>query len=277
MKTNFVASASELRTRAWNAMSATWGTVVFITFLISIASTAANYLLSYVPGLVGMLAGIAVSMAVTIAQLGLVCGALNYLRHGYIEVDHVKSMFPHWGPVVRLTLWESLFIILWMLPGMLVSSVGINMIVSTAPVALLEDFLVLSEEGVLAAFLTLLPGNITGAAVFLLGILLMFVLLTRAGLNYLLGGCCLIDAPHMGGRAALKRSKQLMHGHRWRYILMYIPVWLMSILISALNYFLSRGMDATLVTIIISILSIAPEVMGLYLAPVLYQELDGRL
>lgn len=275
MKTNFVASASELRNRAWNAMSATWGTVVFITFIISIASMAASYLLAYLPlpGLLNLFASFAVFMAITTAQLGLTCGALTYLRRGYIEPDHVKSMFPYWQQVVRYVLWEGLFVFLWMLPGLVLSSVGLSMLITSLPET--EHYRI-GTSTLLGTFGNLQTINITGLVVFLLGILLMFVLLARAELNFLLGGCCLIDHPHMGSRAALKKSKQLMRGHRWRYILMYIPVLLMDVLIAALDYFLSRSMNMTLVTLIISILSIAPDVMALYLVPVLYQELNDR-
>lgn len=275
MKTNFIASASDLRNRAWNAMSATWGTVVTITFIISIASMAANYVLAALPlpGLLSLFASIAVSMAVTIAQLGLTCGALTYLRRGYIGVDHVKSMFPYWQQVVRFTLWEGLFVFLWMLPGLALSSVGLSMLIPSLPET--EHYRI-GTSTLLSVFDNLQTIDLTGLAVFILGILLMFVLLARAGLNYLLGGCCLIDHPHMGGRAALKRSGQLMRGHRWRYILMYLPVLLMDVLITAIDHFLSLSMNATLVTIIISILSIAPDVMAVYLVPVLYQELSDR-
>lgn len=275
MKTNFVASASDLRNRAWNAMSATWGTVVTITFITSIASMAASYLLACLPlpGLLGLFASTAVSMAVTIAHLGLTCGALTYLRRGYIGVDHVKSMFPYWQQVVLYILWEGLFVFLWMLPGLALSSVGLGMLIPSLPET--EHYRI-GASTLLSAFDNLQTINITGLIVFILGILLMLVLLARAGLNYLLGGCCLIDHPHMGGRAALKRSGQLMRGHRWRYILMYLPVLLMDVLITAIDHFLSLSMNATLVTIIISILSIAPDVMAVYLVPVLYQELSDR-
>lgn len=275
MKTNFVATVSDLRNRAWNAMSATWGTVVTITFLISIASMGASYVLTMLPlpGLLSLLAPFALSVAVTIAELGLTCGALTYLRRGHIEVDHVKSMFPYWLQVVRYILWEGLFVFLWMLPGLVLSGVGYSMIAASLPD---KGYYSIGVSTLLAIRENLQTVSIPGLIVFVLGVLLMFVLLTRAALNYLLGGCCLIDHPHMGGRAALKKSRQLMHGNRWRYILMYIPVLLMNVLITALDYFLSRSMNATLVTLIIAILSIAPDVMAVYLVPVLYQELSDR-
>ena len=276
MKTNFVATVPDLRNRAWNAMSATWGTVVTITFLISIASMAASYVLAALPlpGLLSLFASIAVSMAVTIAQLGLTCGALTYLRRGYIGVDHVKSMFPYWLQVVRFTLWEGLFVFLWMLPGLVLSGVGYSMIAASLPD---KGYYSIGVSTLLSIRENLQTVSIPGLIVFILGILLMLVLLARAALNYLLGGCCLIDHPHMSGRAALKKSGQLMRGHRWRYILMYLPVLLMDVLITAINHFLSLSMNATLVTIIVSILSIAPDVMAVYLVPVLYQELNDRL
>ena len=272
---NLRPSASDLRTRAWNAMSATWGTVVTITFIISITNMAASYVLAALPlpGLLSLLGPLALSIAISIAELGLTCGALTYLRRGHIELDHITSMFPYWQQVVRFILWEGLFVILWMLPGLVLSSVGLSMLIDSLPET---EYHIIGVSTLLTAFDNLQTISITGLVVFILGILLMFVLLVRAGLNYLLGSCCLIDHPHMGGRAALKRSGQLMRGHRWRYILMYIPVLLMNIIIAALDHFLSRSMNATLVTIISSILSIAPDVMAVYLVPVLYQELNDR-
>lgn len=249
---NNIASVSELRSRAWNAMTMTWSTVLSISCIINLTSTVGSEILSYLPG--GTLLYMVLVLLLNVPTMGLINGTMSYLRRGIISFDHISSMFPYVKQVVCYSIWEGLHLFLWMLPGVIVSGVG-------------TGFAIVSEEQTTA---------IIGLVLSTVGLILMVVLGVRAGLNYLLAPCCLIDTPHMGGLAALGRSKELMRGHRWRFIRMNLPIILMEIIIGVISAMLSGSVDPMLLSVIISILSIAPEVMSRYLTSVLYQELQDR-
>ena len=246
-------SASDLRGRAWNAMTETWTTVLAITFVISLATLIADLIIDMLPPLVGSILSLAVSIAVIVPQMGLVRGALDHLRRGAFTFEHISSMFPYAKQMICYSLWEALFAFLWMLPGLILTFIGSGILISaqdgTAPVAL-------------------------GGIIVCIGMCLTFVLVIRAFFNYTLGSCCIVDNPNMGGCAALEKSKQLMRGHRWLFFKMGLPVFLMIVLIAAITGVLMNKMDPNLLSIIISLLTIAPEVMAMYLAPVLYEEVN---
>lgn len=245
-------SASDLRGRAWNAMTETWTTVLAITFVISLATLITDLIIDMLPPLVGSILSLAVSIAIIVPQMGLVRGALDHLRRGAFTFEHITSMFPYAKQMICYSLWESLFAFLWMLPGLILSSIGFSISYSAR-----------DESSALL-----------GLVIILIGFCLMFVLLIRAAFNYALGACCIVDNPNMGGCAALEKSKQLMRGHRWLFFKMGLPVFLMIVLIAAITGVLAGKMNETLLSIIISLLTIAPEVMAMYLAPVLYEEVN---
>ena len=251
--TNTRFSASDLRGRAWNAMTETWTTVLAITFVINLVSLIVGEITGMLPPLVGSILSLAVSIVLIVPQMGLVRGALDHLRRGAFTFEHISSMFPYWKQMICYSLWEGLFVFLWMLPGMILTFIGSGILISaqdgTAPVAL-------------------------GGIIVCIGMCLTFVLVIRAAFNYSLGACCIVDNPTMGGCAALEKSKQLMRGHRWLFFKMGLPIFLMSVLIAAIAGVLMNKLDPTLLSIITSILTIAPQIMSMYLAPVLYEEVN---
>lgn len=251
--TNTRLSASDLRGRAWNAMTETWTTVLSITFVISLATLIADLIIDMLPPLVGSILSLVVNIVLIVPQMGLVRGALDHLRRGAFTFEHITSMFPYWKQMICYSLWETLFVFLWMLPGIILTFIGSGILISaqdgTAPVAL-------------------------GGIIVCIGMCLTFVLVIRAFFNYTLGACCIVDNPNMGGCAALEKSKQLMRGHRWLFFKMGLPVFLMIVLIVAIAGVLMNRMDTNLLSLITSILSIAPQIMSMYLAPVLYKEVN---
>lgn len=245
-------SASDLRGRAWNAMTETWSTILAITFVINLATLIADLVIGLLPPLVGSILSLAVSIAVIVPQMGLVRGALDHLRRGAFTFEHISSMFPYWKQMICYSLWEALFVFLWMLPGMILSSIGFSI-----------SYFTRDESSALL-----------GLVIMLIGFCLMFVLVIRAAFNYALGACCIVDNPGMGGCAALEKSKQLMRGRRWLFFKMGLPVFLMIALIVAIAGVLMNRMDTNLLSIITSVLTIAPQIMSMYLGPVLYEEVS---
>lgn len=238
-------NASDLRHQAWTAMRNTWPTILGISCVISIISTIVSKICSMLPNGLALILSISVSLLTFVMQMGLIRGALDYLRRGIFTFEHIKSMFPYVKEMICFNLWESLFIFLWMLPGWPLLIAGIIMDLRST----------------------------LGAILLLAGLLLMFVLMFYTALNYSLAQCCIVDHPHMGGREALARSKQLMRGHRWIFIKMGIPAFVMLMIIGAIAGVLSDKIHPDILELITSILSIAPQMMTMYLAPVLYEEL----
>lgn len=238
-------NASDLRHQAWTAMSSTWPTILGISCVISVISNIASEICSMLPNGLAFILSLAVSLLTFVMQMGLIRGTLDYLRRGIFTFEHIKSMFPYAKEMICYCLWEGLFLFLWMLPGILLFSAGIVIGLHTA----------------------------TGAIIILVGFLLIFVLMFYALLNYTLAQCCIVDHPYLGGREALAKSKRLMRGHRWLYIKMTFPAFVMLMIIGAIAGVLANKVAPTILTLITSLLSIAPQLMALYLAPVLYEEL----
>ncbi|MBQ2954577.1 MAG: DUF975 family protein [Clostridia bacterium] len=249
-------SASDLRRRAWKATLATWPTLLGILFVIFALGEVQYHLMP--------LLALLLSVVTMFFQMGLTRGALTHLRGGEISFDHIGSMFPYWKQVICFYLWEGLFAFLWMLPGLLLVFMGALMCYSA------------SGDPTLSMTAAAASGTMTaGTVIYLIGMVLMLVLLLRAALNYLLAGCCIIDNPHMGGAAALEKSKQLMRGHRWRFVCMSFPALLVIVAVAAVQVIFSDGMISTAHHALLSLLSIIPQLLCAYLVPVLYEELKG--
>lgn len=245
-----IASARELHSRAWHATVATWPTILAITCIISLTNYVATEILTLIP-VVGGLLLIAFGLLMTVPTMGLVNGTLDYLRRGSITVGHVTSMFSFIPEVICYRLWEGLFTFLWMLPGLVLYFFGVAFYTIEAEVGL-----------------TIL------ASVLLLGsLILMLALGLYAGLNYAMSACLMVDQPTMGGVEALRRSKQMMRGNRWRYVKMTLPLILIMTVILFIRFLTRNMMLSAVESFLISSLNIIPGVLGQYLAPVLYEEL----
>lgn len=244
-----IATSAEIRSRAWSAMSATWSTVLSVTCAISLISYVVSLVTSAIPG-VGELLSLAATMFLSILTLGLVNGMLGYLRGRFITFDCIQSMLPCWKQALIFTVWMFLCIMGWMMIGFAISMVG--------------GFIgrLLDSSGTVSMLLALL------------GLIVMLVLLIRALLDYSVAQCVFVDNPNIGARNALRRSKEMMHGYRWHYVKVQFPVYLMMIAISVITSLLANVLPTLAVTLIGSILAIAPNVMMRYFEPVMYDELQ---
>ena len=243
-----IAPSAELRNRAWNAMSATWSTVLSVTCAISLASYVAGMITGAIPG-IGSLLSLVVTVLLSVPTMGLVSGMMGYLRGRFITFDCIQSMFPYWKQVVIFTVWLVLCLMGWMMIGFGISMVG----------------------GFVG---TLLDGTGTvSMIVALIGIIVMFVLLIRALLDYSVAQCIFVDNPNGGARNALRKSKEMMRGYRWHYVKVQFPVYIVMLVIGLITTLLSNVLPTLVVTLISTVLAIAPNVMMRYFEPVMYEEL----
>ena len=243
-----IAPSAELRNRAWNAMSATWSTVLSVTCAISLASYVAGMITGAIPG-IGSLLSLVVTVLLSVPTMGLVSGMMGYLRGRFITCDCIQSMFPYWKQVVIFTVWLVLCLMGWMMIGFGISMVG----------------------GFVG---TLLDGTGTvSMIVALIGIIVMFVLLIRALLDYSVAQCIFVDNPNGGARNALRKSKEMMRGYRWHYVKVQFPVYIVMLVIGLITTLLSNVLPTLVVTLISTVLAIAPNVMMRYFEPVMYEEL----
>ena len=243
-----IAPSAELRNRAWNAMSATWSTVLSVTCAISLASYVANMIVGIIPG-IGELLSLVVAVLLSVPTLGLVSGMLGYLRGRFITFDCIQSMFPYWKQTIIFTLWLMLCLMGWLMAG-----VGVGAVVGLVG-ALLD-----SSGGL--SMLSIAVGAVA-----------MSVLLIRAALNYSVAQCIFVDDPNGGARNALRKSKEMMRGYRWHYVKVQFPVYIVMLVIGLITTLLSNVLPVLVVTLISSILAIAPNVMMRYFEPIMYEEL----
>jgi len=265
---NKPASASELLNRVWSAMSATWPTLLSMTCAISLITFVTSMLMSFIPAPLDLVASIAVSLFTVVLSCGVVNGTLSYLRCGIISFDHLTSMLPYAKQMICARLWEVLFTFLWMLPGLLCT------FISTAILTFAFDSAgIIGVTSIVNSMADGGWGAVIASFIFLtVGVVLTLWLSMRATLNYALSTCFIVDNPNMGGLAALEKSKQAMRGNRWRFVKMSIPMLLMALIISVISSQFAGIMNSLLLSLFTSILTIVPEVMNLYIAPVLYEE-----
>lgn len=239
----------ELRRRAWQALKATWPTLLTLNLVINLISYLAGQLSD------SPLLSLIASLLLSIPTMGILKGQLEHLRGTPLPSDCFASMFPNWTKVLCYELWSMLFIFLWMLPGMLVSLIG----------GLMGGAAIVDGPNA--------DVSIAGLVVLLIGIVLMLALLLRAVLNYSVSGCLLVDNPEMGGLVALAKSKALMHGNRWRFVKLNLPIFLLNIGLTALIDLMGDGWFTSLLS---SLVSTAIAVLMAYYQPVFYRDLFGE-
>lgn len=250
-----IASATELHGRAWRATAATWPTILGITCIIFLTNYVVTEILSLIP-VAGALLLLAFELLMIVPTMGLVTGTIDYLRGGKITVGYVTSMFSFIPEMICYRLWMCLFLLLWMLPGLVMTILGFAMIVPAAD----------GSAGAGVAALIFMYG----------GPILLLALAYRTELNYAMSACLIADQPTMGGLEALRRSKQMMRGNRWRYVKMTLPVLLLTAAILVIQYLTMNTMRSAFESFLIASLNIIPSVLGQYLTPVLYEELRSK-
>lgn len=245
-------ATSNLRRMAFAALEKTWPILLTLNLVISMISFLTGQIIA-IPFI-----SLIVSLLLSISTMGMMKGMLEHLRGTPLQYDCIASMFPHWTKVLCYELWLILFIFLWMLPGLLTVLVGYFMLMVAG---------VGGDKGTGIAALVFMGG----------GIVLMLALLTRTVLNYMMAGCQLVDNPDMGGLVALAKSKEMMRGHRWRFVKMNLPYFLLQIAIMTVFGILTNHLgDKWYVSLLTSLLSTAMSVLIAYFAPVFYRDLRGE-
>lgn len=246
-----ITPAAILRARALEALKATWPTALAGSALINLASYVLNQVLGVIPVL-GAFLSILVTALLTVPMIGLTKGVLGYYRGKPLTLDSVKAMFPHWQKVCMLYLWTMLCLVGWMLPGVAVMAVGGAMIV-------------LGTDGtVIIAF---------GSLLLIAGMIVMLVLIIRAALDYSMSNCILIDDPSTGARDVLKKSKEMIHGYRWHYVKVSLPVFIILFAVIFVIGALTAALPVWLASLISSVMAIFTSMFSYYFVPVMYEEL----
>lgn len=248
-----ITSVSELRRRAFGALRETWPTIFILTLTIALISWGAGQF-SSIP-----VVNVVATILLSIPSMGVTKGLLAYLRGQELTSGCITSMFPYWTKVLCYELWSTLFIFLWMLPGLLLMGIGLVMGGFVA--------LEVKDAGVAVLALVFIYG----------GLVLSLVLLIRAGLNYSMSACLLADHPDMGGIEALEESKAMMRGNRWRLVKLGLPVMLMELaLIIVFGILTSRRGESWYLTLLDALVFTAMGTLAAYFEPVLYRELRGE-
>lgn len=249
-----IAPARELFDRAWTAAKATWKIVLPLVAVIQVLSYGLSQLVQALPlpELLKPFLSIFVTAVISVPTVGVLNGTLGYLRRKPLTHACIGSMLPHAGKVICLDLWMGLCVLAWMLPGM-----G-GMMVGGMLMALGQKVLLLA---------------ILGGLMSIAGLAAMFVLAIYAGYGYSMGNCILIDAPASGARNILKQSKAMMHGYRWHYFKVGLPVFLGIFVITLVIGLLSSALPAGLTSLIFLPLNVAVSALSPFTLAVMYEEL----
>lgn len=249
-----IASARELYDRAWTAAKATWKIVLPLVAVIQLLAYGLSQLVQALPlpELLKSFLSLFVSVVIAVLTVGVLNGVLGYLRRKPLTHACIGSMLPHVGKVICLDLWTMLCLFGWMLPGAAVMAVGGVM-------------LVLGTDGTaIIAF---------GGLLLIAGMIVMIVTACRAAFSYSMSNCILIDELAMPVRDILKRSKAMMHGYRWHYFKVGLPVFLGIFVITLVIGLLSSALPAWLTSLIFLPLNVAVSALSPFTLAVMYEEL----
>ena len=247
-----IAAPKELFSRAWTALKATWPLVLPLVAGIQLASYVLGQLVSFLPGALGTILSFVATAVIMVPTMGVLSGALGYLRKKPLTYDCIRSMQPHALKIIGLYLWTMLCLFAWMLPGM-----G-GMVIGTIMLAFGQKLPVL---------------GILGGLTMLAGVAAMLVLACQAVFSYSMSNGILLDDPAMPVRDILKKSKAMMQGYRWHYFKMGLPVFAGILVLSFVIGTLTAVLPAWLASLISSAISVLTAVPSQYLLPVMYEEL----
>lgn len=247
-----IVSARTLFDCAWTAAKATWKIVLPLVAVIQLASYVVGQLTGFIPGALGTLLSFVGTAVMMVPTVGVLSGALGYFRGKPLTADCIGSMSSHTLKIIGLYLWTMLCLFGWMLPGAAVMAVGGVM-------------LVLGTDGTaIIAF---------GGLLLIAGMIVMIVTACRAAFSYSMSNCILIDEPAMPVRDILKRSRVMMHGYRWHYFKVGLPVFAGVLVIAPVLGPLTASLPQWLDSLIVTVLGVATATMSQYIGPVMYEEL----
>lgn len=215
-------SASELRARARASLKGCWGTAIIVSVLAALLSTGLGGMTNMnVPEDLGLRQMEAMGRTVWgMMSAGIVFGLLAFVIGGAVEMGYahfnvrlvdgepvrVGMLFAHFdriGAGICMVLWRTLFLMLWLLP-----------------LFLWLVFLVISLPTT-ESFTWMLTGDDPAAAAVLVTfmipqILVLSIPMVIASYRYLLMPYLMAENPGLTAREAMRLSKKLMRGNKWR-------------------------------------------------------------
>lgn len=243
--------APVLRARAWEALKATWPTVLALSCAINLVTSVLSQLVSGLAQPVNLLLSVLITAVAMVPMLGVTQGVLGYYRGQRLTFDCIRGMFPHWRKVICFYLWEMLCIIGWIALG--------------AVPMLLAVLLTGAETSEAMMLLVLI--------LYLASIVLMLVLGFRAVLNYSMANCILADDPAVGARNALRESKAMIRGYRWHYVKVDLPMFLIILAAAIVVGLLSSAVPGWLSTLLNAAVTAVSGMTSYYFLAVMYEEL----
>lgn len=250
-----ISSPKEMFSRAWVALKATWKTVLPLVAAIQLASYVLSQLVSFVPGMLGTILSFVATAVIMVPTVGVLSGVLGYFRGKPLTFDCISSMLSHAWKIVCLYFWQMLFIYGWMLPGVVLMLIGV-------PMLPFELWSARSETIILIGVLLVVAG-----------LVLMLAMMIPAVFSYAMSNSILIDDPATPVRDILKKSKTMMHGYRWHYFKMGMPVFVGMMVIALVIGLLTAALPAWLSSLISTAMGVVTATMSQYPLPVMYEEL----
>lgn len=182
-------NASEHRARARAALKGQWVMAALTTLVMMLAtmgvSTVGSFL-AVIP-LIGWVISLALTAVSTVFSIGYYQYALNLVDHKPAEIKDIFSRFDLLIPNVKIFL---LTILIFFVPMLIVGIVG----------------------GILTALLEAL-----GALVLSVGMIALYVFLIMFGFGMSMVNFVLLENPGIGAREAMRKSWDLMNGHKFRF------------------------------------------------------------
>lgn len=182
-------NASEHRARARAALKGQWVMAALTTLVMMLAtmgvSTVGSFL-AVIP-LIGWIISLALTAVSTVFSIGYYQYALNLVDHKPAEIKDIFSRFDLLIPNVKIFL---LTILIFFVPTLIVGIVG----------------------GILTALLDALGGLLLFA-----GMIAIYVFLIMFAFGMSMVNFVLLENPGIGAREAMRKSWDLMNGHKFRF------------------------------------------------------------
>lgn len=180
-------------------------------------------------------------------MMGLISAMIDLCRGD--ETVTVGRVFSRMGQSLKafgLSMWVSLKMILWMLPGYAVVFASLAFVTSSVN----PTTGTIPESA--ATLMTVLP---------VIGMILLLGLMIPAAFRYMLSNYILADKPETGVFECVRQSKAMMKGHKWQafklivpiILIMYVVILVISVALGAL---MGLAADSAAVMSILSIVMI---------------------
>ncbi len=201
---------AELTARARASLKGRWGLAIGFVLLYYVVVMGISMVGQIIPFAGAILGGLVVGGPMA---LGLCAFTLAFARGGPVEIGLMFQGFRHWAVAIGAYLWMMLFILLWALASVLpfVALGGLYAAGNPSLREVLGD----PDRRALLSFLPL-------AAIFMAGGLSYLLTMTIVTLRYAFTMYALWDDPTLGPRGALRKSIELMRGHKGKLFFFYL-------------------------------------------------------